>query len=428
VSGRSLPVATVERAEVEDREVAPPLLAPPPLPAPPPRGHRRRRATILVAVAAIVFFFGPGVAYLGGARAKDIENRRLTSFPSISQGWSALPQLGQWAIDHLPGRQLAVDADDTVTRSVFRDYPSYGTTGPGPVAYPYVLSGKHGWLYFGDDVANKCHPRMGVTQTLARMRRLANIVAKSGRRFLLVVVPDKTTSYPQALPPTYPGKACSTAWTDKFWTNLRATPGLNLVDVLAPLEQAQQATGQPMSRPHDSHFSPLGASIYAQTLAAALDSHLATGTTATPGPFVDEQGDLSVLTGHTTTDHVQSYPVVRAGVTQQPGSQPELRYTRTHVVNKTTSAPLYQDPTIMLGDSFTASSLPDLVPYFTSLDLLHSEASILHPQAVASWMISRGTVIYEIVERSASTGRAGLLTIASLNAIAKTLAAHPYQR
>ena len=415
-------MTTVERDEVEGVEVAPPR------PTPPPRPPRRRRATILMAVVAIVFFFGPGVAYLGGARAKEIENRRLTSFPSISQGWSALPQLGRWAVDHLPGRQQAVDANDAVTRHVFGEYPNYGTTGTGPVQYPYVLSGKNGWLYFGDDIANKCNPLLGIGQTMARMQKLANVVTKSGRRFLLVVAPDKSTSYPQALPANYPGKACSTAWSQKFWTTLRATPGLNLVDLLAPLEEAQQRTGQPMSRPHDSHFSPLGASIFAQTLADSLDSRLAQGTTANPGGYVDVQGDLSVLTGHTTTDHVQAYPVERAGVTQQHGSQAALHYTRTQVVNKTTSAPLYQDPTIILGDSFTASSLPDLVPYFRSLDLLHSEASVLYPQAVASWMISRGTVIYEIVERSAATGRAGLLSDASLAAITKTLAAHPFHR
>ncbi len=122
-------MTTVERDEVEGVEVAPPR------PTPPPRPPRRRRATILMAVVAIVFFFGPGVAYLGGARAKEIENRRLTSFPSISQGWSALPQLGRWAVDHLPGRQQAVDANDAVTRHVFGEYPNYGTHRhrPGPV-------------------------------------------------------------------------------------------------------------------------------------------------------------------------------------------------------------------------------------------------------------------------------------------------------
>ncbi len=414
-------MTTVERDEVEGGEIAPPR------PATAPRRLRpSRRATILLAVVALVFFFGPGVAYLSGGRAKEIENRRLTAFPSVNQGWKALPQLGQWAVDHLPGRQQAVDANDTVTRRVFDDYPSYGTTGTGPVAYPYVLGGKDGWLYFGDDMANKCNPGYGIDQTMARMQRLASAVTNSGRRFLLIVAPDKSTSYPQNLPGNYPGKSCATAWSNQFWTSLRATPGLNLVDVLAPLEQAQQRTGLPMSRPHDSHFSPLGASIYAQTLAAALDSRLAQGTTVNPAGYVDAQGDLSVLTGHKTTDHVLSYPVVRAGITQQPGSQAELRYTRTHVVNKTTSAPLYQDPTIMLGDSFTASSLPDLLPYFRSLDLLHSQASVLHPESVASWLVSHGTVIYEIVERTASTGRAGLLSGASLSAISKALAAHPY--
>ncbi len=62
-------------------------------------------------VVGLVFFFGPTVAGLLGVRSGEIDNRKLTSFPSLlNGGWKALPQLGAWASDNLPGRNQAISA------------------------------------------------------------------------------------------------------------------------------------------------------------------------------------------------------------------------------------------------------------------------------------------------------------------------------
>jgi alginate O-acetyltransferase complex protein AlgJ len=378
---------------------------------------------ILIMVAALVFFFGPALGWLLGVRPSEIDNRKLTAFPSLLEGgWKALPQVGQWASDNLPGRKQSVALNDKIDRTLYNQQPTYGSAG----IYPQVILGKDGWLYYGGDVSNKCMPRLSVSQSITRMRSLQTAVTKSGRRFVLVVVPDKSSVYPAKLPDRYAGEQCATQRDKTFWRALSAS-GLG-VDVRAPLEAAQRTYGQPMYRKYDSHFSPRGAVTYAQTLMNTVDPGLAKGTTvADKGPS-QAPGDLGTFVGKRLSETVEGLQIKRTGVTMSADSQPKLATSVTHVHNISRGAALYRPPAILLGDSFTASSLPQVIPYFADLELLHSETSTAFPQAVANALIDRQTVIYEIVERSAATGYAGLLSTPSLTAIERTLAAHPYRR
>ncbi|MEP6599110.1 MAG: hypothetical protein ABJB98_06630 [Actinomycetota bacterium] len=392
--------------------------------------HRMRagRVPVITFLIALVFFFGPPAAYLAGVQASQIDNRALTKLPSISQGWDALPQLGRWATDHLAGRKQAVDANGALSRGVYREDPKYGTDSGGSVVYPRVIEGKDGWLYFGGDVSNRCNPAAPVEQVIASMRQLAQAVTASGRRFILVVAPDKSTFYPEHLPAQFAGKRCLAPRNDAFWRQLRATPGIGSLDLRAALQRGADRNGELVYRPHDTHFSGYGASIYGQLLASALDPRLSTGTPVEPGPEVNSRGDLSLFLGHPVNDRLAGYPLHRTGVTLIPGSDPNLRYSVTRVRNTTSSAPLYGEPTMLLGDSFTQTSASHLVPYFADLRLLYSEIVKSSPQLVANALIDRGTVIYEIVERSASTGYAALLAPASIKVIRDALATHSYKR
>jgi hypothetical protein len=397
---------------------------------PPPRrgSHRRRRTRIrtlqvLILVVGLVFFFGPAAAGLLGVRSGQIDNRKLTAFPSLlAGGWKALPQLGAWASDNLPGRKQSVSLNDKINRTLYGQQTTYGTAG----IYPQVILGKDGWLYYGGDVSNKCMARLSVAQSISRMRSLQEAVTRSGRRFVLVVVPDKSTVYPDEMPARYAGEQCATQRTTQFWQALAAS-GLG-VDVRTQLEAAQRTYRQPMYRKYDSHFSPQGAVTYARTVMGALDPSLARGTTVVDKGPTRAPGDLGTFIGKKLSEPVEDLQIERAGVTMSKDSRAVLTTSVTRVRNTATGAPLYRPPAIILGDSFTASSLTEVTPYFADLELLHSETSTAFPQAVADALVDRQTVVYEIVERSAATGYAGLLSARSLNAIEHTLAAHPYRR
>ena len=97
-----------------------------------------------------------------GARPQEIENRRLTEFPSLSDGWSFFPQFTTWATDHLPLRGEAVRGNAALSEALFGEAPSYrGETDGGPTSgvpadgegsedggaaedYPRVIAGRRG--------------------------------------------------------------------------------------------------------------------------------------------------------------------------------------------------------------------------------------------------------------------------------------------
>ena len=156
-------------------------------------------------IAALVFFFGPSFAVLCGFRAQAIENRALTRFPSIHDGWKALPELGTWATDHLAGRKFAVKANDEVATRIFSEPPAVKQT-TDKNGFTQVVEGKNGWLFLGDDFRVKCVQSRPAWDTIARITKLSNAVAASGRKLVFAIAPDKSDIYPQYLPNDYVGR------------------------------------------------------------------------------------------------------------------------------------------------------------------------------------------------------------------------------
>ncbi len=412
-----------------------------------PRSRRRVRKP-LAFLLALAFFFGPAAGYVVGQRPQEIENRRLTAFPSVSQGWSFFPQFTAWATDHLPLRKQAVDGNSALSERVFGQPPSYGgpsaDTGvagvPGTApngsgaqsnadkpAYPQVIQGKDGWLYFGGDASGPCQPTRSVQDTLARLTRLATAVRASGRRFVLTVAPDKSTAWPQELPDSYLGKACAEARRTEFWSALRATPPPGYVDLLGPIQAAQKAGGRSLYRQTDTHWGEQGALIYTRGIADALQPGLWQRLRVASAPTRTKAGDLGVLIGR---PHVDSF----AGVTlSRPGApwtytMPEMSLTTPVKIEAgpvPRGLPLITRPTLLLGDSFSNSSRNFLPQLFTSLSILNNEVAAARPDAVAQAMVDSDTVVYEIVQRSISAGNGALIQDRSLSAIEKALAANP---
>ncbi|PZS16522.1 MAG: hypothetical protein DLM57_10170 [Pseudonocardiales bacterium] len=388
-----------------------------------PEGRRRdSRRRPLILVLAVVFFFGPAAAALSGYRAQQIENRPLTKFPSIHDGWKALPEFGVWATDHLAGRKQAVAANTQVAQHVFREPPS--DTGPAKAGgYPQVIQGRDGWLFLGDDISVRCKSAANQSDIVARMKKLSDIVTKSGRKFLIMIAPDKTSVYPQYLPKSYLGQACARLYTDRFWSAFDKNPTPGYVDARTPLINQAKTSPTPLYRRKDSHWDLEGISIEAQLLGTALDPALQSGTHVVDEGTYSPIGDLTYLLGQPQKDPLPAKVLVRDGVTLSPGSDLTLQRNKlTHVRHTSTGAPLYQPKTLILGDSFTDTSKKYVSQYFADLTLLHNRSSITN---VANAMIGQQTVIVQMAERLAITGNNLLLSDAALRQIAAILSAHP---
>jgi hypothetical protein len=394
---------------------------------------------------ALVFFFGPLGAFALGARPQAFENHPLADLPSPSDGWSFFPDFTTWAVDHLPLRQTAVQAYAAMSERVFGQPPSYGSATPALAAgvpsgdnaatdtgddgeYPQVIQGTEGWLYYGADVSGMCQPVRSLDDTLERLDRLASAVEASGRRFVFTVAPDKTTIHPDNLPESYAGADCAEERRAAFWDALRTAPPPGYLDLLGPLAAEQERSG-PVYRPTDTHWGPHGAAVFAWELAVRLDPRLVEDTDVVETGTARTTGDLATMLGLTTEDEFPAVELRRPGLT--PIGRDSLRlpeFSVTAPVTATTStadAPLFQPHTLLLGDSFTAASLPALGTLFANVSLLHNEAAGPNPQVAADAIADAEVVVYEVVERTIGTGAGAIIQDASLAAIEQTLAQRP---
>jgi hypothetical protein len=405
-----------------------------------PRLPRRPLALLL----ALAFFFTPLGAFVFGVRPEPLENRPLAEFPATSAGWDFIPQFTAWATDHLPLRGEAIRGNATLSERLFDEAPSYRTDpGGGPAAgvpsgestsddveveYPQVIEGRDGWLYFGGDVSNLCDATRGVDEVLDRLDRLARAVESSGRRFVVTVAPDKSSFLPDRLPETYLGRSCAEERRGEFWKAVTASPPDGYLDLRSVLEDEQDRTDAPLYRPTDSHWNDRGSAVFALELARTLDPRLVGSTTVVPTGTTSAPGDLGAMIGHPSDDEFEGVSLDRPGVApveRDTLDLPDMPYEPETFRASTTDAPLFEQRTLLLGDSFSSASGTMLGRFFADLTLLHSEVAREKPQMAADAMVQSEVVVFEIVERTISADGGALLDDASLAAAEQTLAANP---
>ncbi|HEX3814811.1 MAG TPA: hypothetical protein VHX59_18410 [Mycobacteriales bacterium] len=407
---------------------------------------RRRLLRPVALVCAVAFFFTPLVARLSGQKAIELENHKLATFPAL-QSWNFFTGFDQWSIDHLPLRQYAVRGNANLSEALFNQAPAYGgnaDTGiaaigthagqkqedPNPTnSYPRVLQGKDGWMFLGEDASGACETKAPLSLGLARVADLAKAVEASGRRFIFVVAPNKTTIERDKLPDHFYGKDCMIKREDDFWREIRANPPPGFVDLRAPLEKAQREDGKPIYWKTDSHWTSRGAAVFAHQLAAKLDPGLWKDTKVVSTGPAQRQGDLSDLLGTPKTDTSPGWDVQRKGVKTGYTVAPSLPQRPTPIHNTTTDAPLFQPKTMLLGDSFTDTSRRVLYPLFANVTPLHNKASLGFPKTFANTLINSDVVVLEEVERSMlGGGGPSISSPAYRTGIESVLAKHPLRK
>lgn len=396
-----------------------------------PRTGRSRR--LLALVLGATFLFTPAVAYAFGVRAGEIENRRLTAFPSVSDGWDFFPEMTSWATDHLPLRDRAVAANTRLSERVFGEPPQYGGPAPdavGPVApqpaeqaptervFAQVLQGKQDWLFFGADVSNACEPLRPLDETIAGLTRFAELLQGAGKTYVFTVAPDKSTMNPDKLPESYVGDDCAPEAKAAFWERMRSAPPVGYVDIKDELARVQEDDGVNLWRPGDTHWAERGALVYAQEVATALDPALwQTSRIAPTGPE-RARADLAAQLGTPRTDVVPGWRLERRGVSVVE-AEPSL------LSSTSTGAPLYRRSTLILGDSFTQSSRTFLAPLFERARVLHPATATADPEGLAAAVAGTDTVVLEIVERSVGGGDVPVIDEAFLASLEQALAKRP---
>jgi alginate O-acetyltransferase complex protein AlgJ len=415
----------------------------------------------LVGVLALCFFFGPAFAAVVGVRAKPIENRKLTSFPSISQGWSIFGHFDSWATDHLPLRDTAVRTNSAAERDIFNENPDYAANGaagattanaagvaglpgvgappptqtPSAVAsappvvqtIPSVVGGEDGWLYYGTDFADACQPVLSATVIAQRFQQLSDIITKAGKKFVATIAPDKSDIYPQYIPDSFAAKSCTRTAQDALWAALAANPPNGYFDVHSAVVAAVEAAPQtPIYYKTDTHWDNAGSLIYAKLLADSLNPAVWTTSTVKDTGPVAKPTDLSALLGTPKSETQETYSVTRPGVHNLVNNK------MLKIANTTTGAPLITGQTTLISDSFTEAANFAVSGFFASAAIINPVAACVTASCLPSGssfaytnleasIKASNTVVLEIVERDVVGGQAPILSTAFLTSLASYL-------
>lgn len=181
---------------------------------------------------------------------------RALNDPEYLAAWQHY--LKRWAT-HLP---------PLVTAKRWLDYRVFAMT---DVAGIHV--GRDGWLY--DDASveshrkNDCTRQPSVRQLITGLQTASHLARKSGRKFIVSVIPEKSTMYPEFMDSMPRRTDCGKSLYD-IWTEEQARSPLECFVSLERPMKAAKKNGVPMYSKTGSSWTPAGAEIASQTLLDAI--------------------------------------------------------------------------------------------------------------------------------------------------------------
>jgi hypothetical protein len=232
-------------------------LALPAVPPPAPADHPRRDALVAAAFVLALAIAGAG-AWSGRERSElAYEQRRAAPWPSWREAGGARAATAAFERafgDRFAGRPALVRAHHA-TKAI----------GFGVAPVPKVMLGRDGWLYFlGEDARALDRHFRGTAPfdaapeaVASEFARRHDALAARGIAYVVVVVPDKFSVYPEHLP----GWVVRAAQTplDRVSAAVSAQRRVRFLDLRAPLVAAKDGT--PVYYLTDSHWNVRGAAI-----------------------------------------------------------------------------------------------------------------------------------------------------------------------
>lgn len=339
------------------------------------------RNRFVVGALGLTLLFGPWLAAIAGARSNPIasENRALAAKPEW-RGFKTLEDITSYTADHFPLRDNAIRANKKLGNVA----GSGGPTGPAgvgggtggaptqPLITTQTIKGKvPPWVFLSEDFNRACVPGIPLEDAIAGLKRLNDIITKSGRRFVFTIAPDKSTFQTNFLPSSYPLQDCSTKAKAERRKRVAALKLPGFVDALPLLKKDEKATGKPAYLERDSHWTDRSGAVVVKALAEKLDPSLAAGTELQFSHVGKHANDLAVLEGDRNLYDDPVWEIMRDGVTatiQRQDFAPQDAYEiRTITATTTGTAKLFAPKTFWIGDSFSDHAVHQFSKYFADL-------------------------------------------------------------
>lgn len=239
-----------------------------------------------------------------GGQVSPLENRNLASFPSSTSN-NYRKDFELWLKDNIFGRLFFRSANSSLNYRIFQIFPTEN-----------VVAGKEDWLFNN----HNSQMQIGQGQYLYTLEQLEEIrlnqeaimrtMNAEGRHYLLVLVPIKSSVYPEYMPAEFPAKAYTLAdqLTDYLQEN-SDVPVLNLKPALLAGKAQEQVYLK-----DDTHWTQRGAYIGYRALIAKMNELGWTDVDPLPvskGEVYERRGDLRYFIGPgLTLPPAYDYPVI----------------------------------------------------------------------------------------------------------------------
>jgi 3',5'-cyclic AMP phosphodiesterase CpdA len=351
---------------------------------------------LLVSVGFVIGLFVPGIALAAGFRpaVATIENRDPAAVPrvgidNVADG-SFFAAMDRFVTDNLPIRTQAVAVQAAI------DYRLLGGT-----TNPDVMRGTDDWLFLTGELRPRCD--FDVDTLLARVDEAAAAFERAGKPFRYVVVPDKHAIYPERVLPGSTEGSCTDAARDRLKAGLQARPGV-AIELWTPLlvEKARDP-GKPLYYVQDAHWTALGATVGLRALVQSLAPGAWDDAEVVVGGEQRHSSDLAKLIG---LPRIEVVPAVdmRPGVTVDE----QLIDAGVDISNSRdipwftvrTDGPVVPGRTLFVYDSFFATQMDEIVPWFEESIWVH-EGDLFNLPELASVLPEFDNLVFQRIERSA---------------------------
>jgi alginate O-acetyltransferase complex protein AlgJ len=374
----------------------------------------------------LAFFLFPAVLYVSGVHGHALVGEQVAPAPSLSQGWGIFDDATHYLTQLLPLRARAVTENGLVASRIFgsraiyeqnrlgggldRALPfggvstsksGYTQTGGASPYHPIVATGRNGWLFLQGELDTVCAPPVTFDTAIQRWLSFVRAIRASGRRVVLLIVPEKSTVYPELLAPGTVSAACALANKQRLWSLIQSTHDPGVVGLLQPLLAAKRRDpSRLLYLPLDSHWNDLGGLLLTEQALQRIGGPVQ----VQPG---DERsgekryvGDLTYWEGKPRSGTAPAVAIRRGGDDTIGRAALSLASGATQPVFTHTGGPQVVLPatTLFLHDSFGDAALPILEHYAARLDAL-SWLSQSQNQLVEEQIRRSNTVILETVER-----------------------------
>ena len=264
-------------------------------------------------------------------------------------------------------------------------------------AEPKVIIGNEGWLYYtptADDlIGNPTVSPLGLQNILYNLELSRSYAEGHGAKFVIAVVPNKNSIYPQYMPYNYANYGTVGNYGNLLNAMEKYSPTLldNWCDLRGVLREQAEGSTFPIYHKQDTHWNNIGALTGYRAIMDKTGTDYKTYEEATFSPEQTWEGDLEMMLFPGTDVRDTQYQ------TDIPYDFEYLgRYRSSDDLNIHTECASGTGSLLMFRDSFGAAVIPYFSENFAAAHYARSRPNPYYNMEEAEY----DTVVMEIVERN----------------------------